>query len=420
MVASRDRGARHRRRGVRPRGRAGRADRHRRARAAHLTLRRGRAQGLPVRVRLPGPSRHRRSAGRSVHATRVEIGRRLAVEAPVEADLVIPVPESGTPAAVGYAEASPASRTARAWSRTPTSAGPSSSRRRRSASSASGSSSTRCARSSRASAWWSSTTRSSAATPSARWSGCCARPAPREVHVRISSPPVKWPCFYGIDFATPRRADRQRHGRRGDRRLASAPTRSAYISLDGAGRGDHDRQADDLCRACFDGAYPMELPEPELLGKQLLEAELGRTRVDGLSALVGGGSGPSRPATGRRASSDVPDPMPDRVTGTHRWRRYAAAGVDIEAGDRAVELMKESVARRSAPRSSAASAASPASSTPRRSRRYRRPLLATVDRRRGHQGRHRPADGRARHHRASTWSAWSSTTWSSAAPSRCS
>jgi amidophosphoribosyltransferase len=45
-------------------------------------------------------------AGRSVHATRVEVGRKLAAEHPVEADLVIPVPESGTPAAIGYAQAS--------------------------------------------------------------------------------------------------------------------------------------------------------------------------------------------------------------------------------------------------------------------------------------------------------------------------
>ncbi len=41
-----------------------------------------------------------------MHATRVEIGRRLAAEKPVEADLVIGVPESGTPAAVGYAQGS--------------------------------------------------------------------------------------------------------------------------------------------------------------------------------------------------------------------------------------------------------------------------------------------------------------------------
>src|SRR6202042_2648842 len=45
-------------------------------------------------------------SGRSVHSTRVAVGRRLAAEHPVEADLGIPVPESGTPAAIGYAEAS--------------------------------------------------------------------------------------------------------------------------------------------------------------------------------------------------------------------------------------------------------------------------------------------------------------------------
>jgi amidophosphoribosyltransferase len=41
-----------------------------------------------------------------VHEARVEMGRTLAREHPVEADLVIPVPESGTPAAVGYAQQS--------------------------------------------------------------------------------------------------------------------------------------------------------------------------------------------------------------------------------------------------------------------------------------------------------------------------
>ena len=45
-------------------------------------------------------------AGRGVQAARVEVGRRLAAEYPAEADLVIPVPESGTPAAIGYAQAS--------------------------------------------------------------------------------------------------------------------------------------------------------------------------------------------------------------------------------------------------------------------------------------------------------------------------
>ena len=54
----RDRRAGHRRRVAGPRDRARRADRDRRARAALVAVRRGRAQGLPVRVRLPGPAGH--------------------------------------------------------------------------------------------------------------------------------------------------------------------------------------------------------------------------------------------------------------------------------------------------------------------------------------------------------------------------
>jgi amidophosphoribosyltransferase len=77
--------------------------------------------------------------GRGLHVTRVEIGRRLAAEYPAEADLVIPVPESGTPAAIGYAEASGIPY-GQGWSRTPMSAGRSFSRARPSGNSASGSS----------------------------------------------------------------------------------------------------------------------------------------------------------------------------------------------------------------------------------------------------------------------------------------
>ena len=130
------------------------------------------------------------------------MGRQLAREHPVEADLVIPVP--------GVRH--PGGRRLRRGVRHPVRPGSDQERLRRphvhpavadaSASSASGSSSTRCERSSAASAWWWWTTRSSAATPSARSSGCCARPAPPRC--TYGSPPrrCKWPCFYGIDFAS--------------------------------------------------------------------------------------------------------------------------------------------------------------------------------------------------------------------------
>ena len=92
VVASETPGARHRRRLVRPRGRAGRAHRDRRRRPAQQRgSRRSTAPGCVFEyVYLARPDTS--IAGRSVHAARVEMGRRLAVEHPVEADLVIPVP----------------------------------------------------------------------------------------------------------------------------------------------------------------------------------------------------------------------------------------------------------------------------------------------------------------------------------------
>ena len=102
----RGRRARHHRRQRGPRGRARRDDRHRRGRPALAT-----GSPSPSRkgcvfeyVYLARPDAT--ISGRSVHEARVEMGRQLAREFPVDADLVMPVPESGTPAAAGYAEES--------------------------------------------------------------------------------------------------------------------------------------------------------------------------------------------------------------------------------------------------------------------------------------------------------------------------
>ena len=91
-----------------------------------------------------------------------------------------------------------------------------------------------------------------------------------EVHVRISSPPVKWPCFYGIDFAT--RAELIANGLDVDEIAASVGADSlGYISLEGM--IEATGQAEDrLCAACFTGSYPIELPDERLLGKHLLES----------------------------------------------------------------------------------------------------------------------------------------------------
>ena len=91
----------------------------------------------------------------------------------------------------------------------------------------------------------------------------------REVHVRISSPPVQWPCYYGIDFAS--RAELIAPGLSVDEIRTSINADSlAYVSLDGLTQATQVA-AGKLCRACFDGVYPVELADPELRNKHVLE-----------------------------------------------------------------------------------------------------------------------------------------------------
>jgi amidophosphoribosyltransferase len=219
-----------------------------------------------------------RIAGRSVHATRVEVGRRLAQEAPADADLVIPVPESGTPAAVGYSQGSGIpyglglvknSYVGRTFIQ------PSQSIRQlgirlklnplRDVIAGQ-----------RLVVVDDSIVRGNTQRALVRM---LREAGATEVHVRISSPPVKWPCFYGIDFASP--AELIANGLAIEEIRASIDADSlAYVSLEGLIAAT-EQPAERLCRACFDGVYPIALPEPELLGKHLLEIEP--------AALLGGG-----------------------------------------------------------------------------------------------------------------------------------
>jgi amidophosphoribosyltransferase len=208
-------------------------------------------------------------AGRNVYAARVAIGRTLAKEHPVEADLVIPSPESGTPAAIGYAEQSGirygqglvknayVGRTFIQPSQTIRQLG------------------VRLKlnplrdvlRGKRVVVVDDSIVRGNtqrAVVRMLRESGAV------EVHVRISSPPVKWPCFYGIDFAT--RAELLANGLDldGIRRSIGADS-LGYVSLEGLVAATEQPRTR-LCRACFDGVYPIPLPTDDLIGKHLLEA----------------------------------------------------------------------------------------------------------------------------------------------------
>ncbi|MBE1500030.1 amidophosphoribosyltransferase [Amycolatopsis lexingtonensis] len=208
-------------------------------------------------------------AGRGVHATRVEIGRRLAGEQPVEADLVMPVPESGTPAAIGYAQGSGipygtglvknayVGRTFIQPSQTIRQLG------------------IRLKlnplrdviRGKRLVVVDDSIVRGNTQRALVRM---LREAGALEVHVRIASPPVRWPCFYGIDFAS--RAELVANGvdTDGIRRSIGADS-LGYISLDGLVAATEQPKSR-LCTACFSGEYPIELPEDALIGKHLLES----------------------------------------------------------------------------------------------------------------------------------------------------
>ena len=80
-----------------------------------------------------------------------------------------------------------------------------------------------------------------------------------EVHVRISSPPVISPCFYGIDLATESEMIAAQTDVEGVR-LAIGATSLAYLSLEGLQAATH-RPASALCRACLTREYPTARPD---------------------------------------------------------------------------------------------------------------------------------------------------------------
>jgi amidophosphoribosyltransferase len=231
-------------------------------------------------------------SGRSVQAVRVETGRRLAREHPVDADLVIPVPESGRYAAIGYAQESGipfaeglvknayVGRTFIQPSQTIRQLGirlklnPL----------------REVIAGKRLVVVDDSIVRGNTQRALVRM---LREAGALEVHVRISSPPVKWPCFYGIDFAS--RAELIANGLTVEQVCTSIGADSlSYIDLDqliDATSVPKDR----LCRACFDGVYPVDLPEPEFLGKHVLESIERRvvtstTDVDGVVTFAGSGA----------------------------------------------------------------------------------------------------------------------------------
>lgn len=207
--------------------------------------------------------------GRSVHEARREMGRRLAQQAPVPADMVIPIPDTGHSAAAGFAEESGVpfgeglikNRYVHRTFIEP--------------------------------------------TPSLRQRGVRLKlnPLPdaiggkrlavvddsivrgtttrqivqmlrdagaREVHMRITSPPIRWPCFYGIDMSTREELVASNMNVEEIRDFIGSDS-LAYLELPALVEAT-GAPSDTFCRACFDGEYPIPVPE-HAPSKHLLERE---------------------------------------------------------------------------------------------------------------------------------------------------
>ncbi|RLE15473.1 MAG: amidophosphoribosyltransferase [Actinobacteria bacterium] len=204
--------------------------------------------------------------GQTIHKARQRMGRRLAIQAPIEADITVPVPESGIPAAQGFSEASGIPYVDglvknRYVGRTFIQ--PAQSMRERGVrmklNAMRGVIEGKRVVLVDDSIVRGSTTKQLVAM--VREAGA------REVHLRISSPPYRWPCFYGMD--TGDRSTLLAAGRSVDAIAEHLKADSlAYLDLDHlieATGGD----ADTFCTACLSGNYPTDVPVTD--GKFLLE-----------------------------------------------------------------------------------------------------------------------------------------------------
>lgn len=214
--------------------------------------------------------------GQNVYATRYRMGQRLAEEAPTSAELVMPVPDSGVPAAQGFAltsgipygEGFVKNRYVGRTFIQPTQAMRQQGIRMKL-------NPLREVIAGRRvvviddSIVRGNTTKQIVAM--LRDAGA------REVHMRISSPPIKWPCFYGIDMPDQDDligANMDIESIRGHIGADSL----AYLSLPGMLNAT-GIPTDEFCTACFSSEYPVEVPQHELKGKHVLErnAPEGRT-----------------------------------------------------------------------------------------------------------------------------------------------
>ncbi len=206
--------------------------------------------------------------GRTVHEVRRELGRRLAEEAPTDADLVIPVPDTGHSAAQGYAEVSSIPygeglMKNRYVGRTFIQ--PSQSLRERGVK-LKLNPIPDAIRGKRLVVIDDSIVRG---TTTRQIVQALREAGAAEIHTRITCPPIKWPCFYGIDMSTRSELVASDLSVEEVRAFVGADS-LGYLSMDGMVAATGSPKGD-FCRACFDGEYPV--PIPDHAGKFLLERQ---------------------------------------------------------------------------------------------------------------------------------------------------
>jgi amidophosphoribosyltransferase len=198
--------------------------------------------------------------GSAVYAIRKALGRQLAQESWVEADIVIPVPDSGVPAALGFSEGSgipfetglirnhyvgrtfiePEQSIRHFGVKVKLNAVP------------------EVLRGKRVVVVDDSLVRG---TTSRKIVKMLRHAGAKEVHMRISSPPIISPCFYGIDTPTKKELIASSHTTEEIRKYITADS-LAYLSLDGMLKSAPGEPAQ-FCSACFTERYPISFTRAE-------------------------------------------------------------------------------------------------------------------------------------------------------------
>jgi amidophosphoribosyltransferase len=197
--------------------------------------------------------------GENVHMVRMAMGRRLAREAPVEADVVVPVPTCGQCAATGYARESGIPY-GRAF--------------------------TTSHYSGRSFIMPTQTSRDLAVkmklnvikhavagqrlvvvedsvvrgTTTRGKIGALRAAGAKEIHLRVASPPIRHPCYFGIDFPDPKRLIANTRSVDEIRRFLGVDSLH-YLSHDGM-LECVSMEPERYCTACFSGDYPLDVTEP--------------------------------------------------------------------------------------------------------------------------------------------------------------